>query len=549
MNAVDVPSGEDPRDKRLGAYYTDSQVADFLARWALRKPDETVADPSFGGGIFLRAAANWTLALGGDPRRTLFGVEMDEGVHRLIAEKTASEFGLDADRLICDDFFALPSGALAVDAIVGNPPFIRFHSFTGEARRLALTRTKAAGVVLSGASSSWAPFVVHSATMLNPGGRLAMVVPAEIGYAEYAAPVVRFLCERFASVTLVTFERPLFPHLSEDTYLLLAEGNRQGSCETIRVEGYRDIGSLLRSQDAPAVALDAEALITRRQRFSEAFIDADARDAYDRLAVGAGCYRLGDLANVGIGYVSGANGFFHLSVEEARQKSIVGDVLRPSLLNGRGLNAALVGERDWELAETKGDAGLLLHVERDGQLSGPVSDYLQEGITADVPTGYKCRMRKPWYRVPGVHVPDAFLTYMSGNRPRLAVNVGGFVAPNTLHTIRLKPASQIDARDLLVWWHSSLARLSAELEGHALGGGMLKIEPREAARLLVPAGVVGLGKHAEELDAMLREERHDDAERLADRVLCAAVGVEDREMRTMATAAETLCARRMGRGR
>lgn len=34
-------------------------------------------------------------------------------------------------------------------------------------------------------------------------------------------------------------------------------------------------------------------------------------------------------------------------------------------------------------------------------------------------------------------------------------------------------------------WRHPLTRLSCELEGHPLGGGMLKLEPREAARVLL----------------------------------------------------------------
>ena len=33
---------------------------------------------------------------------------------------------------------------------------------------------------------------------------------------------------------------------------------------------------------------------------------------------------------------------------------------------------------------------------------------------------------------------------------------------------------------------SLLFQLSSELEGHPLGGGMLKLEPREATRILMP---------------------------------------------------------------
>jgi hypothetical protein len=35
-------------------------------------------------------------------------------------------------------------------------------------------------------------------------------------------------------------------------------------------------------------------------------------------------------------------------------------------------------------------------------------------------------------------------------------------------------------------WGTPLARLSCELEGHPLGGGLLKLEPREAANLVLP---------------------------------------------------------------
>jgi len=36
---------------------------------------------------------------------------------------------------------------------------------------------------------------------------------------------------------------------------------------------------------------------------------------------------------------------------------------------------------------------------------------------------------------------------------------------------------------LAALWQTLLTRLSAEIEGHALGGGMLKIEPSEAINL------------------------------------------------------------------
>ena len=53
---------------------------------------------------------------------------------------------------------------------------------------------------------------------------MAFVVPAEIGHAPYAAPVLEYLVARFAAVHVVAVRDKLFPELSEDCWLLYAEG-------------------------------------------------------------------------------------------------------------------------------------------------------------------------------------------------------------------------------------------------------------------------------------------------------------------------------------
>ena len=73
-------------------------------------------------------------------------------------------------------------------------------------------------------ASSWAAFVVHAASFVAPGGRLALVLPAELLTVNYAAPVRRFLMQRFTSVRLVLFEERVFPGVMEEVVLLLAEG-------------------------------------------------------------------------------------------------------------------------------------------------------------------------------------------------------------------------------------------------------------------------------------------------------------------------------------
>ena len=92
-------------------------------------------------------------------------------------------------------------------------------------------------------------------------------------------------------------------------------------------------------------------------------------------------------------------------------------------------------------------------------------------------------MRDPWYSVPDVQVPDFFLSYMSGLEPSLVRNDAGCTCTNSVHSVRLKTPR---AARHLTRWRSAVAQLSCELEGHPLGGGMLKLEPREAAAIILP---------------------------------------------------------------
>lgn len=52
---------------------------------------------------------------------------------------------------------------------------------------------------------------VHSALFLKPGGRLGLVLPAELLSVNYAAQVREFLMRRFARVRLVLFTERVFP--------------------------------------------------------------------------------------------------------------------------------------------------------------------------------------------------------------------------------------------------------------------------------------------------------------------------------------------------
>jgi type I restriction-modification system DNA methylase subunit len=209
MPAGDSPAGDTQAQRKArGAFFTPHEICRYVVEWAIRDGSEDLLEPSCGEAAFLVAAARRLDQLHVVEGGRLAGVEMHEAsAARAVALTRRAGRAADVQTA---DFFSCPP-APAYDAVVGNPPYIRYQDFRGAARSASQRAALAAGVPLSGLASSWAAFTIHSALFLRPGGRLGLVLPAELLTVNYAAEVRRFLMERFARVRLVLFTERVFP--------------------------------------------------------------------------------------------------------------------------------------------------------------------------------------------------------------------------------------------------------------------------------------------------------------------------------------------------
>lgn len=179
--------------KESGAYYTPDHVVRSLVRWAVRAPTDLMLDPACGDGRFIAAHPNSV------------GVERDSRAAALAVRRASGS------RVHEGDFFAWAAAAAErFDCAAGNPPFIRYQTFRGEDRARAFRLCADLGVEFSGLTASWAPFLVATAGLLRPGGRMAFVVPAAIGHAPYAAPLLEYLVGNFAAVRVVAIRENCF---------------------------------------------------------------------------------------------------------------------------------------------------------------------------------------------------------------------------------------------------------------------------------------------------------------------------------------------------
>ncbi|WP_218952201.1 N-6 DNA methylase [Amycolatopsis anabasis] len=544
--AVDSPALR----KARGAFFTPSALCDYIVDWAVRTPADQVLEPACGEAAFLLSAGARLDRLGeadGVTPGPLRGVEL----HAASARHAAAVVEQAGHRVQVDvgDFFEFDPRP-AYDVVVGNPPYVRYQDFSGEARSRSRQAALRAGVPLTGLASSWAAFTVHAALFLKPGGRLGLVLPAELLTVNYAAPVRRFLLERFKSVRLVLFTERVFPGVLEEVVLVLADGFDQGStkhCDLYQARNTTDLHQAVGRRWEPA---DPDA------KWTPSLLTTAAVASYETLAGSDAFTTLHAWGETTLGMVTGNNRYFTLSPARAEELGLAdGELLPMSPPGSRHLRGLAFTKSAWRELGEEGKATYLLRPPEEP--SAAARAYFAAGERDKVDQAYKCRVRKPWWRVPLVDKPDLFLTYMNADTARLCANRAGVHNLNSVHGVYLHPGLRTLGTDLLpIASLNSMTLLGAETVGRAYGGGMLKIEPKEADRLPVPSKELlaeagaALRKVRPKVTRLLRAGKLLEAVRAVDDVLLVAHTELDRgQVRALREAHSELHARRVSRGR
>lgn len=485
-----MPAGEPDTAhlrKARGAFFTPPLIAEFLTKWAIGKnPSARVLDPTCGDGVFLIAAGQRLRSLGTGAREVneqLVGVDVHKSSLAQAREALAAH-KLGAE-LIHSDFFDLSTPAQLeprvgwCDSVVGNPPFIRYQDYGVEPRRQATRAALAQGVALNKLASSWAPLLVHASGFLRPEGRLAMVLPSEVLTVAYAEPIRRWLRSRFESVNLVFFSELQF-EAEEQVVLLVAEGT--GSCDAFAIYEVADASDLddLHPLDAASAALRDDA------KWSDLILPAGARRLFREHATER-YVPLRSYGTLALGTVTGANQFFVMNECVRRERSLDEGLFKrvaPGVKHVKGLTFT---QAHWEESKLAGHRVWLLCPNAGESKSRALNRYIAYGKEQAFDATYKCSIRDPWWRPPVVPTPDLFFTYMSHMHPRLIANTSGATILNSMHGMRLHDDNSSVARDALpLLTLNSITMLGAEILGRSHGGGILKMEPREASGLPLP---------------------------------------------------------------
>jgi adenine-specific DNA-methyltransferase len=509
-----------PTYKKLrGGYYTPKPIAEFLTQWAIQMANAEVLEPSCGDGSLVEAAIETLLARGAAKdaiAQLIHAVEIDpDEAARTVERMRALGISLGEETICVEDFFAhcknrlygerfmgvVTTAARKFDAIIGNPPFIRYQNFPEASRTIAFEMMQQVGLHPTRLLNAWLPFLIVSTLLLKDGGRLAMVIPAELFQVNYAAETRQFLSDFYNQITIVTFKKLVFADIQQEVVLLLCEKNKH-RCRGIRTFELEDANELALHSHAEFSEDDFKPMDHSREKWTQYFLDADEILLLRALRSHPGITLSGKVIDVDVGVVTGENKFFLLNEMQVKDAGL--EVFARKIVSRSGhLKGALFTGEDWRSnAAGQVPAYLLMAPNMPLEtLPASLRAYILEGEAANYQKGYKCSIRSPWYVVPSVWNPEAFMLRQIHGYPKLILNDAEATCTDTIHRVRFN--GPLQKRCVVAAFMNVLTFAFAEVTGRGYGGGVLTFEPSEAERLPLPlAGAENLD--LEDFDRLLR---------------------------------------------
>ncbi|PHI17996.1 SAM-dependent methyltransferase [Lewinellaceae bacterium SD302] len=475
--------------KLRGGYYTPRALALFACKSVLDDSTSTILEPSFGDGNFMEACLE-VINQKNINNAHLVGVELDsveyeKGVERILAfNNTNTTFSF-----INKDFFnSFPQlKKSGIDCVVGNPPFIRFQYFDEESRNTAFRYLYENHYKPTKLANAWSAFVQLSIALLKQGGKLSMVIPAELLQVKYAGELRKRILTTFDKTTIIGFDKIVFPDILQEVVVLICEGKNSakynsqypGSIRYISVRDGEELTSLkLNNYEFQT----ADENLLNGHKWTSLYAKQDSVRKLVTVLDDNRIKELGHFLSVNVGIVTGRNKFFVVDEETVNNYELE-KFTEPLVGKTSALTSHDFTVDDYESYKSEYPAKLLnLKGVHSDEFTEGLKQYIYEGESENVHKGYKCRIRNTWYEVPSVYVSDGFLFRQIYKYPLLVSNSSKLVCTDTIHRVRLKDKS-INMNRLALSFINSLTFAWSELYGRSYGGGVLELEPREAEQL------------------------------------------------------------------
>lgn len=443
--------------KKLGAYYTDNELVNFLVKKVIKKEPNNILEPSFGDGIFINSLKQ------NKYKKNIVGIEIDK--------KTFSSYKINSSNTKIVNKNFLSYNEQKFDAVIGNPPFVRTRFLNTAQKKIAVNYYKKHLNLKSLSDPSiWLLFLYHSISLLNKGGTIAFILPYDFTFVSYAKPIWNLFFSKFGKINIYHTKKRYFKDILQDTIVFIAEDYGK---KTNKLTYTTSKKGILEKKNSKSI-ITINDILKDTKPFKRALLPKKFFSIEKK--INHKLENLSETAKFHIGYVSGNKKYFHPSKEiikkfKIKQHSLIKTIADTAVLKNCNLYTSQLKKSElndlfYPIKPSKAD-----------------KNYILFGQKNNFDKQHKTKIRNEWYKVPLIKEPD-YLISVFEEFPVMILNDGNYMATNTFLCGYLKNINE--KKILLNKWFSSLTKLYIELEVHSLGGGMIVMVPQEVGRIKLP---------------------------------------------------------------
>ena len=453
------------RRRRDGAVYTPTPIVGAMVTWAAgaAKQPTRIVDPGAGSGRFLLTAGK------AFPEAQLVAVEVDP-LARLVLEANAKVLGMDKRLVVLrDDYRSIDLPQVSGSTLfLGNPPYVRHHDipkvwkkwFAEAAAELGFKASKLAGLHVH--------FMLKTCQLAKPGDYGAFITAAEWLEVNYGDLVRKLLTQRLGGVAVHAIRPGAMPFAGTATTAAVTCFRVGETPESIR---FRQVGAVDELDDLRGGKSVPRPTLVKSRRWSTFLRTAEPRPH--------GHVELGELCAVHRGQVTGCNRAW---IAGTYPGQLPRALLQPVVTRAHELFNAGPSLRDSSsLCRMVSLPEDLDELEDEARAS--VESFLTWAKALGAHRSYVATHRRRWWSVPLKPPAPILCTYMARRPPAFVRNLCNAGHLNIAHGIYPRDATSASFLDALSAWLQDNVPMSA---GRVYAGGLIKFEPREVERILIP---------------------------------------------------------------
>ena len=463
------------RDK--GQFWTPSWVAEAMVSYVSEDTD-LIFDPATGRGAFFEALLRLNKS-----GVSFFGTDIDDEVLR---DKIYDNEKAHVEKR---DFIKNPPRR-KFKSIVANPPYIRHHRIDDETKAvLRQLSSTIMGKVIDGRAGYHIYFLIQALNCLESGGKLAFIMPADTCEGRFSKDLWKWISENFCLECAITFSEQAtpFPNVDTNAIVFLIKNDKPADTLFWVKANKAYSGDLLHFVSSKFKQQQFETLEITHRDLKEAMDTGLSRPPQNHNGFK---FHLNDFANVMRGIATGANEYFFLTNQQAKEYGIPADFLKRAIGRTRDATKSTLTEQDINTLDKNNRPTFLFTTNGNYTFPKSVSNYLRVGENLGLPNRSLIKQRSPWYKMEQRQVPPLLFAYLGRRNVRFIKNeanvvpLTGFLCVYPMYG---------DAEYIENLWRAlnhpdTLENL--KLVGKSYGSGAIKVEPRNLNRLPIPEHIV-----------------------------------------------------------